>query len=194
MNKFRTLLPLVLCAAIFASCNDTDDLEDRLDNVENVLGTSTPIKANFSTTDYDDAAVTKKMNFSIKPSSYDAQIYDYGDGNYSIEIYRLADVDWNEYAGIEFNYNTGTKEVSNEYAQMYIRNEYGGSRDIYFYDDNSENTIEITVKSIDVATGSISITVNAESTGSYSENVYEGHPMQMTMSFSGKLPVYLGGS
>jgi hypothetical protein len=193
MNKFRPLLPLVMCAAILASCNDTDDIEDRLDNVEDVLGTNTPIKANFSTTDYEDAAVTKKMNFSIRPSSYDAQIYDYGDGNYNIEIYRLADVDWNEYAGIEFDYNAETKEVSDQYAEMYIRNEFGSGQSIYFNDDNSENTLEITVKSINVETGSVSITVNAESTEGYGPNIFEGHPMSMKMSFSGKIPVYLGG-
>jgi hypothetical protein len=193
MNKFRPLLPLVLCAAIFASCNDTDDLEDRLDNVEDVLGTNTPIKANFSTTDYEDAAVTKKMNFSIRPSSYDAQIYDYGNGNYNIEIYRLADIDWNEYAVIEFDYDAETKEVSDQFAELYIRNEFGNGQSIQFNDDNSENTLEITVKSINVETGSVSITVNAESTEAYSQNIFEGHPMNLKMSFSGKIPVYLGG-
>jgi hypothetical protein len=194
MNKIKNLVALLLCLIVLAACDDTDELEDRLDNIEGVLGSDSPIKADFSTTDYDDATFTRKVNYSIKPSSYGAQIYDYGNGNYNIQIYRLGDIDGEEYAGLEFDYNAETKEVSNQYAEIEFRNNFGSGREASFYEHNTGNSIEITVKSINLETGSIKVGVIAESTEDYSENVFEGRPMKLTLSFSGRLSIYLGGS
>jgi hypothetical protein len=194
MYKSRNLIALLFCVAVLGACNnDADDLEDRLDNVEGVLGSESPIKANFSTTDYNDAAFTRKASYSIKPSSYDAQISDYQNGYYHVEIYRLGDIDWEEYALIEFDYNAETKEVSSEYAELYFRNNVGSGRQASFYKGNVENTIEIKVKSINLETGSIGVNVIASSTESYGGNVFEGQPMNLTLSFSGRLPIYLAG-
>jgi hypothetical protein len=192
MYKFRNSIALLFCLAVLGACNnDVDDLEDRLDNVEGVLGSESPIKANFSTTDYNDAPFTRKANYSIKPSSYDAQISDYQNGYYHVVIYRLRDIDWEEYALIEFDYNAETKEVSGEYAELYFRNDVGSSRQVWFNKDDVENTIEITVKSINLETGSIGVNVIASSTENYGGNIFEGEPMNLTLSFSGRLPIYL---
>jgi hypothetical protein len=192
MKIMKNLVALFLCLTILASCNDTDDLEDRLDNIEGVLGADSPIKANFETTDFDDAAFTRKATYSIKPSTSYARIYDYGDGHYNIEIYRLGDIDWEEYAAIEFDYDANTKEVSNKFAELYFRNSFGSGREASFYEDDTENMIDIVVKSINLETGSIRVSVVAESTENYSENVFEGQPMNLTLSFSGRLPIYTG--
>jgi hypothetical protein len=189
MNKFRTLLSVVLAVVILASCAD-DDLENRLDKVEGALGTDEPLKTNFSTKDANDVDIINKRSYLFKYTGNDEAIYDYGDGTYYVYIERFSDVEWAEGAWIEFYYNSETNEVTGRAAGTYFYNQFANWESARFDDDYDANTIDIVVNSFSAETGKISVNVTASSEAAYGQNIHEGKPMNMTLSFRGKLRMF----
>jgi len=189
--KLRPLLTLAAFAAILSSCG-INDLEDRLDKVENALGTDEPIRFNFTTTNYEDAEIAKNASYSFKSSSYyTSYMWDYGDGEYYIFVQRLGDVTWEDDAWIEFNYNTVTKEVSNAAAYLQFRDQSGQRINPTFDPDNAGHTFELKVHSFNGESGKIEVEVIASTDETASNNEYEGKAMSVNMKFKGKLGVFL---
>src|SRR5689334_15235112 len=108
--KLRSLLSLAIVMGILSSCG-INDLEDRLDKVENALGTNEPLTIDFKTTNYDDQEIHEQTSYLFKAKGlYNNYIEDYQDGTYYVYLERFADVAWNEGAWVEFYYNANTGE------------------------------------------------------------------------------------
>ncbi len=194
MNKFRTLLPagLLMAAVIFSSCSD-DDLDKRLDKLENTLGTNEPLKVDFATTNYNDVAIAKETSFKFKSLDNDEAIWDLQNGSYYVYIERFSDIDWNQGGWIEFYYNPTSKEVTDAEGGVYFYDQYSYYNSYNFYEDNGGNTVDLEVTSFNAETGKISVNFVASTDASAGNNVYEGKAMTISMKFSGKLRVFKGG-
>jgi len=189
--KLRPLLTFAVIAAIISSCG-INDLEDRLDKVENALGTNEPIRFEFTTTNYDDQEVSKKASYGFKSSGYyTSYLGDNQDDTYYIFIQRLADVTWEEDAWIEFEYNAETKEVTEGAAYLEFRDNSGNRINPTFDPDNTGHTFELKVHSFNGESGSIEVEVIASTDETAGNNEYEGKPMNLNMKFKGKLDVFL---
>jgi hypothetical protein len=191
MNKLKLMLPAILCLGLLASCNDTDDLEKRLDHVEDALGTNEPLRVDFATTNYDDVAVESERVYRLKPSGDNEYIYDNQDGTYYVYIERFGNVDWEEGAWMEFTYDSETKTVTEGAVGTYFNDFYGSYKNVRFYQESVGNTLEIDVNSFNPETGKISVDAIGSSTTDYPNNIFEGKPMNISLAFRGVLNVYL---
>ncbi|HOX82633.1 MAG TPA: hypothetical protein PLJ60_03915 [Chryseolinea sp.] len=189
--KLRSVLFIAAVAAIFSSCG-VDDLEDRLDKLENSIGSDEPLNVDFKTTNSDDVAITKKTSFLFKSiGRYTGSIRDNQDGTFDVYIERFGDVDWNEGAWIEFEYDETTKETSDEQAGIYFYDQFNNYTGPTFYPDYTGNTFLLTIKSINVATGDINVSVSASTDATAVNNEFSEKPMSSTFSFKGKLDVII---
>jgi hypothetical protein len=179
-----------MALAIFSSCSDDDGLDNRLDKVEDALGTDEPLKVTFSTTNYDDVTIASNRTYLLKSSGTNEYIWDNLDGTYEIYIERFSDVEWYEGAWIEFTYNPETREVTNDEAGTYFYDQFGSYHNARFYENQDANAVEIEVNSFNAETGKISVNVTANSEEAYGNNIYEGNPMTMTLRFRGNLRVF----
>lgn len=193
MNKFRSLLTTLLAVIILVSCSD-DSLENRIDKVEGSLGTNEPLKVDFSTKNSNDIDIINKRSYLFKSGDNDEAIWDNGNGTFYVYVERFGDVEWYEGAWIEFEYNEETKEVTNASAGTYFYNQFGNYESLSFNDNNDANSVQVDVNTFNSETGKISVNVTASSEAAYSGNRYEGKPMNLDMSFRGKLRVFEGGN
>lgn len=209
---------LVAGATLFSSCNknlkdDVRDLEkqvkeleshnselkEQIGNIENALGSDEPIEA--TTTFVDDNNVTRtiKDKYPFKAGNNVTQrLVENGDGTYDIYIERFSDVMWYEGAWVAFTYNPSTKEITNKRGGQYWDDEdayYNNAR----YDQNLYTqglTLTITVNSLNVSTGAISLKFSAAATSEYTSNIYyyytpnPGKQMSTEFTFTGKLKLF----
>ena len=194
MNKLRTILPVALLsiAALFTSCSDDGDLEDRLDNIEESLGTNEPLKATFETTDYDNNAITHKADYLFKTNASDDAVYKYGENEYEVTIERYFDVARSEWVEIQFYYNAETKTVTNGHIEIFFFNQYGNRYSPDFYQGNTGNSLEIEVLAFNPETGKMSINVTGTTTSEAGNNLFEGEPMSITAKFRGTMRMFEG--
>lgn len=189
--KLRSLFFIAFAVGILASCG-VDDLEDRLDKVENSLGTNEPISVNFKTTNYDDVEIVEKTSYLFKAKGYNQYMEDNGDGTYYVYVERFADVGWNEGAWVEFNYNPTTKEATNIESRIYFYDQFGNYLNPRFSEDSYVgNTTSLTVSSFNTETGAVNLTLDASTDATATNNEFEGEPMSCSFSFKGKLEVFL---
>jgi len=191
MNKLKTFLTVVMVLGLLASC-DIDDLENRIEKIEDGLGYDEPIKVNFSTTNYQDEPVTEIGPFMFEGTSNTAGIYDYGDGTYYIWVERFTHLDFDNgsvpSAYVDFVYNSTTGEVTEGELDLTFVMDSGWWLYPYFVTEGgSEQTFTIEVNSINLETGSINFSFDGETTDAYSNNVFEGEAMKVSGSFKGKL-------
>jgi hypothetical protein len=175
---------------IVSSCG-INELEDRLDKVENALGTNEPLSIDFQTKNLEDLDVSKKFSFLFKSKGYNEYLEDNQDGTVDVYIERFSDVDWNEGAWIGFEYDLNTKEISNQEAGVYFYDRFGRWINPRFDPDNAGNTLTLKVNSINIETGSVDVDVTASTDGTASNNEYTGKPMNCTFKFKGKLDVFI---
>ncbi len=198
MNKFRILLPAVFMmaiAALFSSCSDDEDLEKRLDKVEDALGTNEPIKVDFQTTNSDNDAVLNQTSYLFKSTYYGSEgIWPNGDGTYHVTVERFGDVEWYEGAWFNFDYDPETKEATNFYGGTYFYDNYGYDRTARFYQNMDGNTINVDVTAFNGDTGKISLKITASSQAGYQYNIYGEKPMNLSLSFRGTVKVYEEGN
>ncbi len=195
MNKLRTILPvavITMAAFTMSSCGD-DDLENRLDKIEESLGSDEPLKVDFQTTNDGNVAIVNKTTYLFKSLDDDDAIYDYGDNEYYISVMRFSDVEWDEGAEISFEYNADTKEVTDGRVQTYFYDQYTNWNYPTFYQGSTGNTLNIEVLSFDAESGKVSVNVSA-STDATAENNFYGKPMSVSMRFRGNLRVFKGGA
>ena len=188
--KIRSFLFITLVMIIASACG-VDELESRLDKVENALGTNEPLTINFATKNNADLDAIEKTSYLFKAVGYYDYIEKYSDTEMYVYVERFSDVDWNEGAWFDFNYDPTTKEVTNARAGVYFYNKFGNWNSRYFSEsDYIENTVDITVNSIDFASGSVSVTISASTTANSSNNMYAGKLMTCTFKFKGKIETY----
>src|SRR5688572_393346 len=91
MNKVKLLVSVVAALSLLVSCgDDIDDLDKRLDVIEEGLGANEPVKATFTTTDDNDEEVVEKGPFIFERNMWNAVISDHGDSIYQVYITRFS--------------------------------------------------------------------------------------------------------
>ncbi len=208
MKKVITILSaFALLMTLTTSCNkklkeDMDDLEKSLndqkaknDNLQNQVNTlngilvRTPVSVQFSTRDNDDASVSWQGDLSYVAGSDYTQslIGDLDNGNYYVYLWRGGDLGTDFYTRIEFLYNTTTKAVSSVSARY---RGYGAVSGDYInanFNGTTEITHNVTVNTFDYNAGTISFNYSAITTGAYSNNVYSGKGMSVSIQYSGAM-------
>jgi hypothetical protein len=216
-KSFVIFSMLVAGATLFSSCNkklkdDISDLEkkvnelkkhnselqEQVNGVENILGSNEPIAATTTFVDNNDATRTITGVYKFKGGNNETQhMIKNDDGTYDIYIERISDVGWEEGAWVGFTYNPTTKAVTNKRG-----GQYWDDQDPYYdnvrYDEDYTTglTFNITVNSLNVATGDISLNFSASGTAAYTNAVEyyyvpnKGKPVSTTFTFAGKLKVF----
>ena len=181
---------ILLAVVTLASSCGISDLEDRVGKIENALGTNEPFTVKFSTKNYDDVDVVDNTTYLFKSGGDSEYIGINPDGTMSIYIERFSDVEWNEGAWIDFDYDPTTKEITNERAGTYFYNRFEQYMNTRFYSSDTECAITVTVNKIDTSTGLVDVSVEASTTANSGYNYFETKPMTGTFKFRGKLPVF----
>jgi hypothetical protein len=194
--KHRLLLAFVTLAFVFAGCNgdEIDDLTKRVNQLEKITGSNEPMIIDFATQDDADEDVIKNTSYFFKAAGWYTQYMgDRGDGTYEVYVERLGDLDWDEDAWFYFVYDPETGDVTEQSCGIYFYSYDRRTINASFRLTNVENTVDVTVKSFNVATGKIDVTVNGATTTNSDNNTYTGNAMTMKLSFKGTLQPFIGG-
>lgn len=185
---FKKFLTVALLATLTLSCG-INDLEERINKVEDALGTNEPMSVDFTTKDDQNRDIILKTEFLFKSKGYNSYMELYPENEIYVEAIRFSDVDWNEGAEVSFTYNTVTKEVDNIDAEIYFYNKYGRWTRVYFGDDYTGHTSNLKVNSVNTDNGEIDIelTVNTTPEG---DNEFTGKAMNLTIKFKGRLDTF----
>lgn len=189
MNKLKSLFAIVLAIGFLASCG-VDDLENRIEKIEDGLGYSEPIKVKFSTTDNNDKTVKEDGPFILK-GAYMSGVIDYGGGHYYIWVQRFTNLEYNgsgQNAYIDFHYDANTEGVSDAEIELSIYQTSGQWLYPEFYQDGGDDmTFNLEVTNFNAETGAVNVRFSGSTTEDYGGNVYEGKPMTISGSFKGEL-------
>lgn len=210
------LCVLFVGSAFLSSCNkklqedlealekQVADLKDQQNQTRSILGSNEPITAKTEFVDNNGDIRTINSKLYFKSNDYSTQyIEELSDGSYYIYIERFGDVEGGdngeggsngERAYIGFNYNSSTKAITNkdilhEWSENNSYSDYAN----YYENWDPAPTINVTINSINVATGDISINVTASGDGEFTSNwggPNYGESVSTTLSFSGKLRVF----
>ena len=182
-------IALLIVLIVVSSCG-IGGLEDRINVIENALGTNEPFTVKFATKDDNNVDIIDNATYLFKAGGDSEYIGKYTDGTMEIYIERFSDVDWYEGAWIEFTYNSATKAVSEVQSGTYFYNKFDDyvNTSFRYYDTNC--TINLKVNQIDVTTGLVDVSVESSTTAASGYNKYEGKSMTGTFKFRGKLPVF----
>lgn len=183
----------VLIASSFSltSClkDEVEDLQDDMNKVQSALGTNEPLTMKFSTKDYNNVDIVENTSYLFKSMGDNQYISNIGDGWYTIYIERFSDVNWEEGAWIDFNYNPTTKEVEVDDFGAYFYNQFGNYVSPYFYEADACE-VSIKVNSFNAAAGTLAVEVTGTTTSGFGYNEYEGKPMTISLTFNGSAPVF----
>jgi hypothetical protein len=189
--KHQTKLLLFGLLALLISACGIGDLEDRLDTLENALGTDEPSTYTLSTTDYDDDPVTYNETFKFKSLGYRNAIgIRSGDTDIQISVERFTDIESSQSYHLEFVYNNETKMVT--YINFFSRislGSFGQFSTLNLYQEDSNTDMEIIVKDINTKTGQISLDLTAKLNENYYYTPFYGNACEIKVSFKGKLKV-----
>lgn len=177
------------------------DLQDRLNDVSEMLGTNESITVTTSFKDRDNIDRNIKHEMKFKAADYrSSAMIKNTDNTYDIEIERFNDIWGDGGVYIEFTYNPATKSITNKRVQHYWE-DYGNYNDNVLYDEDYFDeglTMNINVKSIDVNTGALSLEVQASGTESYTDNIPDswyvparGKAVKTSFTFEGKLKTFV---
>jgi hypothetical protein len=175
------------------------ELQESVNGVKNLLGSNEPARATTTFKDDNDSTRTITGVFYFKGGNNDTQSMTRNeDGTYSIYIERFSDVWSEEGAWVAFTYNPATKAITDPRA-----GQYWDDQDPYYdnirYDANYTTTgltLDINIKSINVATGDISLTYTAAGTADYTNAMpyyyvpNQGKSVSSTFEFAGKLKLF----
>jgi hypothetical protein len=196
-NSVIILGALLTGSVFFTSCtkdlkNDVKNLKQEVADLQSAIGSDEPITATTTFTDNNNATRTVSDTYKFKANSYRTQYMEKNsDGTYYVYIERFSDVNWNEGAWVDFDYNPTTKEVTNKEGGQYWEDSspYGGNAT--YYDGATGCTTNITVDKFDATTGEISLKFDASATSDYDGNSPNpGKPMHTTFSFTGKVKLF----
>lgn len=177
--------------------NQQGSLQNQQNSISALLGANEPITA--TTTFVDDNGVTRIITdtYSFKAGNNSTQyMTENGDGTFEIYIERFSDVEWYEGAWLQFKLDTSDGSITNQYGGHYWNDQSSYGDNAYFaYNYTPAPIMNITVNSINVATGDISVSFSATADGTYTTNYpwqapNPGLSMTTTFSFSGKLKVF----
>lgn len=187
MNKLKTLFPVVIVLGMLASCG-IDDLEKRVDKIENGLGFKEPIKINFSTTNDDDETVNEKGPFAFA-GAYNGYFYNYSDDMYYVYVERFTNLEYYQNSGpsaeLEFEFDATTKEVTWSDLDLVFFLQNG--HQLYPEFNSDAETLTLKINSFNPETGAINVSFSGNTSEESEDNVYEGKSMKVSGSFKGKL-------
>jgi hypothetical protein len=219
MKKLLLILGVAIAGSPFVSCKkmkddikdlknqvtdlkkDNDSLKNQLDGVEDLI-ISDPISATTTFQDSTGATRTVSGSYKLKGSEFYSRMIKNSDGtSYDVFVERIGDLDWDNYATIQFNYNPTTKAVKNVSASHYWTDAdpYGNRARYYPTSTSYPNvglTVSLTVDSLNLTTGSTSIKFAAagNSTWTNSSDGYSspmhGKPVTTNLTFVGKLKLF----
>lgn len=177
---------------------DNQELQDQINGIDSILGSNEPISV--MTTYIDDNGATRTVSGIYKfktANAYTQWMIDNGDGTYDISIGRFGDVLAQEIVMATFTYNPTTKAVTHKYVE-HNWDDLGpyGEYAVYYdsYSPNHPPVIAITVNSLNVVTGDISLNVSASGDAAYTTASQQapnpGAPVSTTFSFAGKVKIF----
>lgn len=221
MKRSRIVVGLLLAGWAFSTActkdlkNDVKDLQQRMAELRkkndtlkaqakaagHVLGTDEPIKV--TTTFEDDNNVTRTITdtYSLKAGNSSTQyMLKQADGTYEVYIERFGDVDWDEGAYVYFIYHPTTRAITDITGGHYYDEYTPYIGDIRYQHDWGDGlTLAVTLNSIDINTGDISLQFAANGNGAYTQRIYDmynwyvpnaGKPVSTQFTFAGKLKVF----
>ncbi|OQP53512.1 hypothetical protein [Niastella populi] len=208
MKKLVIIFGVLIAGSPFVSCKKLKDdindlkkhnsaLQEQLDGVISSLGSNEPITATTTFEDNNSKSRTVSGMYRFKGNDQSTQkLSNNGDGTYDIYIERFSDVGWNEGAWTEFTYNPTTKEVTNVAGGHYWEDEDSYYDNAYYSGNYTGLTKSITIDSLNVTTGNVSLKFSASGTGAYTNAVSywyspnQGKPVSTEFSFAGKLKLF----
>ena len=200
MKKSLFILTILMAASsMFTSCNkklkdDMSDLEKEIANlkgqvndVKSILGSNEPITATTTFVDHNDSTRTITDTYKFKAGNNSTQsLKENYDGTYDIYIERFSDVEWYEGAWVEFTYDPQTKTISDQRGGQYWDDEDAYRDYTRFYDEDCS----ITINSIDLKTGNISLSFSGTSNDSNYGPTANGNDYTTKFNFTGKLKLF----
>jgi hypothetical protein len=189
MKTITNLFCIGLVALSSISCG-IGELEDRIDALENALGTNEPTTIKIETKDYNDDPVIYNQTFKFKSignSNAIGVIKDYDLIQVALE--RFIDVETSQNTELLLEYSEETKTVTFARLGINILHEAFGTYNMYFYKNGQDNTFDITLKDINTKTGQISLDITIKTDGNTYTSIYYGQPTTLKLSFKGKLKV-----
>lgn len=188
MSKVQFMF-VVATAALFSSCG-INDLEDRLDKVENAIGSNEPMFIDFTTKDAQDRDISLKDEFIYQASGYNSYLQVNSDGTVDVYIENFKDVDWNVGAWASFRYDQQSKEISDINSGSYFYNRFGTWTTPRWRDDYEGQQVSLNLKSIDLQKGFISFEFTGTSTAESVYNEFQGKAMNMLLKYTGTVEVF----
>lgn len=188
MKKVPVLF-FAMTAMIISSCG-INDLEDRLDKLENIVGSNEPLRVEFKTTDNQNREITLKQEYIYQAAGYNSYIQINDENEVDVYVENFKDVDWNEGAWVSFIYNTETKEIIQQASGIYFINKYGNWTQPRFNGDNTGQTVNIKLNSINLEKGEVDFELTATSASESPNNYYSGKAMEATIRYKGTLELY----
>ena len=189
MNKKAIII--LAAVALFASACGINDLEDRLDKVENAIGANEPLYVEYTTQDNESRDISLKREYLFKASGgYNNFIQINSDTEYEVYVERFSDALTSEGAWIYFLYNPQTKEVTNQSARVYYYTRFGNWIRPTFDIDYEGQTVNFKVNAVDAAKGFIDVELTSSTTAESPFNTFSGKSMTGLFRFKGTAEVY----
>lgn len=191
-NLFLLLVPIFVLVSSCGLQDDIDELKDRLDNVEDVLGTNSPIEFSFETTNYNEESIAIAGKYQIKAEdgeSVSGLFLNASNNEAFAQVVRFSDVGQRFAAYVWFQYNSSTKEFSNWYVELRTKDPKGNYY-TYFEDGIAGNTFTVEVAKVNTNTGEVEFELTNSTTAAANNNTFEGIPMNISINFKGKLEIF----
>jgi hypothetical protein len=207
MKKYLLIFAVLIAGSPFVSCkkmkddikdlkNQVNELQKENDTLKNSLGSDEPIAA--TTTFEDDNGATRTVSgvYKFKGSDlYTQSLVKISDTAYDVYIERYSQ-GGGEGASVEFTYNPATKAVKNVEGSHYWRDADDYTDRVRYYGTYTGLTKNLTIDSLNITTGAISLKFSAAGTSAYTSAVSysytpnQGKPVATNFSFVGKLKLF----
>jgi len=172
-------------------------LREQAKATQNILGADEPITATTTYKDANGVDKTYKDTYSFKSgNAYTQLMVRQTSGQYYVYIERFSDIDWYEGAWLEFLYDPTSKEISQKIGGQYWASPWG-YKSTYYKGTDAGCQLNINLKSINTASGEISLDFTGTATAAYTANNTRwpapGQAHATQFSFTGKLSVQQAG-
>lgn len=199
MKKLFLIFGVLIAGSPFVSCkkmkDDIKDLKDQVNTLNRQLGADEPITATTTFEDKSGATKTATGTYYFKSTDYYSQsMIKNSDGSYDVRIERYEGADGTDGVSLRFTYNPTTKAVtkisgSHDWTDADPYQNYAEYSGTY-----AGLTMNVTVESLDLTTGAISVKFSASGTAAYTavvtDNPNPGKPCSTNFSFVGKLKAF----
>jgi hypothetical protein len=190
---------VLIAGSPFVSCkkmkDDIKDLKDQVNNLNRQLGADEPITATTTYEDKSGATRTVTGTYTFKsPDYYSQALIKNSDSSYDVRIERYSSTDGTDAVALRFTYNPATKAVTKISGDHYWTDANSYKDYVEYYGTYAGLTMTVTVESLDLTTGAISVKFSASGTAAYTavvtDNPNPGKPCSSNFSFVGKLKAF----